>query len=82
MLLQHKSQSPATAHRLTYYRSFLSLMRRNAKLLHGLEKAIRQERRFFLRYPIIGYDEAHELYARPAIDQVERVVIISNRNQI
>jgi PAS domain S-box-containing protein len=39
----------------------------------GLEKARRLQRDFFLLYPQIGFSQAHELYALPAIEQISAV---------
>jgi two-component system sensor histidine kinase/response regulator len=43
----------------------------------GLEKARRLERDFLLQYPAIGFKTAHELYFKPAIQAIDRVVSLS-----
>jgi putative nucleotidyltransferase with HDIG domain len=44
-----------------------------------LEKARRQQRDFFLRYPQIGFSEARELYVVPALKQIQKAVDLSKQ---
>jgi len=44
----------------------------------GMEKARRLHGDFFLRYPEIGLEKAHEQYAQPAVRQIAQVIAVSN----
>ncbi len=44
----------------------------------GMEKARRLHGDFFLRYPEIGLEKAHEQYAQPAVRQIAQVITVSN----
>ncbi len=48
------------------------------KMDRGMEKARRMHGYFFLYYPVIGLNKAHENYAQPSIRQTAQVVSISN----
>ncbi len=42
----------------------------------GLEKSRRLYGDFFLQYPIIGYERAHEQYIQPSIQQISKVITL------
>ncbi len=44
----------------------------------GMEKARRLHGDFFLHYPEIGLEKAHEQYAQPAVRQIAHVISVSN----
>jgi PAS domain S-box-containing protein len=44
----------------------------------GMEKTRRLYGDFFLRYPEIGLEKAHEQYAQPAVRQIAQVIAVSN----
>jgi len=44
----------------------------------GMEKARRLHGSFFLRYPEIGLEKAHEQYAQSAVIQIAQVITVSN----
>jgi signal transduction histidine kinase/methyl-accepting chemotaxis protein len=44
----------------------------------GMEKARRLHGDFFLRYPEIGLEKAHEQYAQPTVRQIAQVIAVSN----
>ena len=44
-----------------------------------LEKARRLQRDFFLRYPDVGFKEAHDNYAVQAVNEISNVVSLSDR---
>nr|NJM02952.1 hypothetical protein [Desulfobacula sp.] len=43
----------------------------------GMERSRRLYGDFFLQYPILGLEEAHEQYIQPSIRQIAQVVLIS-----
>jgi hypothetical protein len=44
----------------------------------GMERARRLHGNFFLRYPEIGLERAHELFAQPAVRQIAQVITVNN----
>jgi signal transduction histidine kinase/HAMP domain-containing protein len=47
------------------------------EMSRGMEKARRLQGDFFLRYPEIGLEKAHEQYAQPAVRQITQVITAS-----
>jgi len=45
----------------------------------GLEKARRLHGNFFLQYPYIGLEAAHETYAQPSVREIARVISLSSK---
>ncbi len=45
----------------------------------GLQKARLLQRDFFLQYPIIGVSDARQRYGLPAVEQISRVIILSQQ---
>ena len=44
----------------------------------GMEKARRLRGGFFIRYPEIGLEKAHEQYMQPAISQIAQIITVGN----
>ncbi len=44
----------------------------------GMERSRRLHNSFFLRYPLIGFEEAHKIYIEPSLQQVKDVIETSS----